>query len=178
MLIELNGKKIEISAGADNNHHKCKQLLLMDIIEKVNGKNLEDQWQAEELAKMKKDFIAKLKEWDKNYNAHLKQFNPEIAGIQDEQFKPLIALMRSATDYYNLQNMLKEEAKRAEKEGEVPVPERIPEWRISSIEKVFVDDYSVICDYLTKYPGNFVDPKKRKKGEDPQKQLTKPYNIR
>ena len=74
--------------------------------------------------------------------------------------------------------MLKEEAKRVEKEGEVPVSERIPEWRVAAIEKVFVDDYSVICDYLQKYEGEYVDPKKRKKGEDPRRLLKTPFNIR
>ena len=84
MLIELNGKKIEVSTGADNNHFKCKQMLLNDIFEKVEDKNLEDLWTSEDLSKMKKDFVAKLKEWDKNYNLHQKSFNPELAAIQDE----------------------------------------------------------------------------------------------
>jgi len=55
---------------------------------------------------------------------------------------------------------LEEEAKRAQKE-EVPVPDRIPLWRVASLEKVFIDDYSEVCRYMAKYVGNFTDPKKR-----------------
>jgi hypothetical protein len=84
--------------------------------------------------------------------------------------------MKSATDYYHIQKMLKDEEARSEKE-EVPVPERIPAWRVNAIEKVFIEDYAEICRYLTKFPGNFVNPKARQP-EDPRRLMTAPYDIK
>lgn len=74
---------------------------------------------------------------------------------------------------------MEEEAKRAQKE-EVPVPERIPLWRVASLEKVFIDDYSEVCRYMAKYVGNYTVPKNRNP-EDPthtRRLLRTPYDIK
>jgi len=52
--IEFHGVKYMVSPGANNNHRKCRDNLILDIFEKVRDKSLSDIWTPEELAAVKK----------------------------------------------------------------------------------------------------------------------------
>lgn len=136
----------------------------------MRDKNLQDVWTPEELASVKKTFIGKLKEWDKNYITHAKSFNPELAAIHDAAMKPLVNLMKSNYDFYCINEMIRKEKER----GEVPVEDRIPEWRRAALERVFIDDYSEMCRILTHNDGS----KLSKEPDAACKRLHYPYDIK
>lgn len=169
--IEFHGVKYMVSPGANNNHRKCRDNLILDIFEKVRDKSLSDIWTPEELAAVKKQFISKLKEWEKNYVGHAKSFNPEMGAIHDAAMKPLTNLMKSNYDFYCINEMIRKERERED----VPPEDRIPEWRRAALERVFVEDYSEMCRILTAYDGMQID---RKNPEAGCKRLKDPYDIK
>jgi len=59
-----------VSPGANNNHRKCRDLLILEIFDKIRDKHLNDDWTAEDLQSKRKELITKLKEWDKTYIQH------------------------------------------------------------------------------------------------------------
>lgn len=169
--IEFHGVKYMVSPGANNNHRKCRDNLILDIFEKVRDKSLQDIWTPEELASVKKTFISKLKEWEKNYVGHAKSFNPEMSAIHDAAMKPLTNLMKSNYDFYCINEMLRKERER----DDVPAEDRIPEWRRAALERVFIEDYSEMCRILTAHDGMQID---RKNPEAGCKRLKDPYDIK
>ena len=77
--IDIDGKKYIVSNGAQLDHYKCKEVIVMlwehlkrDQTESLD-KNSFTGW--------RKELISKLKEWDKYYMKHTKTTNPELAII-------------------------------------------------------------------------------------------------
>ena len=135
-----------------------------------------EEWTAEDFTSKRKEFVSKLKEWDKLYNLHQKSVNPDTQLIIDINMKPLNALMKSNKDYYLASKMLEAEKRR----GEIPVEERIArEFRIEPLEREFVKDYSEICRVLSTVPGKIKgDAKVDEANPNPERYLlTAPYDI-
>ena len=70
MEIFFHGEKYMVSPGANNNHRQCRDLLILDVFDKIRDKHLAEDWTMEELQTKRKELISKLKEWDKTYIQH------------------------------------------------------------------------------------------------------------
>lgn len=144
--IFYHGVKYTVTAGANSNHRKCRDLLVRDIFEKLTQEAI-SEWSADDFAAKKKELQTKLKEWDKTYIAHAKSFNPEINAIHISAMDPLIKLMKSNNDFYNLNVLLNNQ-----KKTDVPAEDKIPDFRHDALEKEFIKDMTEICRILTGYP--------------------------
>ena len=118
MEIFFHGVKFVVSAGANHDHRSCRDTLCQ--IWMMTSKDSVGDWTADDFAAKKKELMNKLKDWDKKYVKHSKTVNPELALIHSTAMEPLTKLMKSNSDFYHFNQMLKKQPNDIDKLDKLP----------------------------------------------------------
>ena len=135
--LDIDGKKYVVSNAAYFDHFKCKELivnlweqLMPDSTDGLDKSNF-NGW--------KKDLQNKLKEFDKHYVKHAKNTNPELALIHAQALQPLVNLMESNFNYFNILRLRE-------------LDPDLPDFRIKALEEKFIEYFTKVCDILAAFP--------------------------
>lgn len=97
---------------------------LCEIYDYCDPDNLEIECTFENYTNYKKELLKKLKTWDVAYVKHMKNPHPDMQKVHDGAMLPLTLLMKSNSNFGQLEKML------AEKDGA-----NIPEFRAIALEE-------------------------------------------
>ena len=79
-FIVIDGNQYEVSNSVNLDHWDCKEKFL-GLITKIEEGIEDEPFTPDNLASWKKDFVNKLKDFEKKYIRHAKQTNPTLAKI-------------------------------------------------------------------------------------------------
>ena len=108
---------------------------------------MEMECQVDNYTTWKKDLLKNLKTWDQAYCKHIKAPHPEMQKVHDAAMMPLTMLMKSNSNFGQLEKML------AEKDGA-----NIPEFRGIALEEQFCKHLSELCRIFKEFGEMKDDP--------------------
>ena len=135
--IDIDGVRYEVPNAVNQDHFDCKEKF-MNIIRHVETGCDGDYLTPDTLAAYKKEMVSKLKDFEKKYVKHAKQFNPQIADIHKKAMQPVVDLMEST---WNLDNYKKLDRTR-----------HFPEFRGRALTEKFIEHMTKVCDILKGFP--------------------------
>ena len=131
--IFIDGVKYEMTSVAVNDTFKYKGYLV-DVYNTIDPEIMETECTFETYNGWNKELIKQLKAWDGAYCKHIKAPHPEMLKIHEAAMMPLTLLMKSNSNFGQLEKML------ADKDGS-----NIPEFRGIALEEQFCKHLSEIC---------------------------------
>lgn len=129
----IDGITYDLTAVAANDTFKYKSCLV-DVYNYLDPENMELECTFENYTGWKKELLKVLKTWDQAYVKHMKQPHQEMAKLHESAMMPLILLMKSNSNFGQLEKML------AEKDGA-----NIPEFRGLALEEQFCKHLTELC---------------------------------
>ena len=135
--ISIDGRVYDITMNAKVECFTCKEIL-SDLCLMVNPDSMDDQCTFETYTSWKKDFVKKLKEWDKMYVKHIKSAYGDMNTIHMTAMKPLLDLITANENFHNLEVMIKQK-------------KEVPQFRHIALEEEFCKFLTGVCEIFRDY---------------------------
>lgn len=129
----IDGVKYEMTSLAVNDTFKYKGYLV-DIFNTIDPEMMDTSCTFDSYTSWNKELIKQLKTWDGAYCKHIKAPHPEMQKIHDAAMLPVTHLMKSNSNFGQLEKML------LDKDGS-----NIPEFRGIALEEQFCKHLSEVC---------------------------------